>query len=99
MPGCGARSAAPRGSRVSRSAGVGLVLAYLAVVPGCRKDREMAEQLEMPDSTEIMEALTNRAMQDSMLDVMPGGEMARGDSAAAERLLREKLEGDTGAPR
>lgn len=59
---------------------------------GCRKDREMAEQLEMPDTMVIMEALADEEMQDSLLDVMPGGEMVRGDSAAAEQLLMEKLE-------
>jgi hypothetical protein len=56
----------------------------------------MVEDMDMPDSTAIMEALTDDDMQDSVLDVMPGGEMARGDSAAAERLLMEKLEENTG---
>jgi hypothetical protein len=28
---------------------------------------------------------------DSMLDTIPGGEMARGDSVAAARLLKKKM--------
>lgn len=51
----------------------------------------MAEQMEMPDTMEIMEAMDDEAMRDSLLDVMPGGEMVRGDSAAAMRLLKMKL--------
>lgn len=71
--------------------GFATLCAALLVV-GCRKDRDMVEEMEMPDSTEIMEALSDEAMRDSMLDVMPGGEMVRGDSVASERLLMEKLE-------
>ena len=59
---------------------------------GCKKDREMADQMEMPDPTYIMEVMADEVMMDSMLDVMPGGEMVRGDSAAAEQLLRQKLQ-------
>ncbi len=79
---------APTSMRVCLCLGAG-VLALLAA--GCKKDREMAEKMEMPDSTHIMEALADEIMMDSLLDVMPGGEMARGDSAAADRLLRKKL--------
>jgi hypothetical protein len=32
----------------------------------------------------------DEVVRDSMLDVMPGGEMARGDSAAAMELLHRK---------
>ena len=80
---------APTSMRVCLCLGAGFP-ALLAA--GCKKDREMAEQMEMPDRTQIMEALGDEIMMDSMLDVMPGGEMVRGDSAAAERLLMRKLQ-------
>lgn len=74
-----------------------LALACLTLLAtACRKDSDMMEEMEMPDSTTVMEALTDDDMQDSLLDIMPGGEMARGDSAASERLLMEKLPGVTG---
>ncbi|MDX1578598.1 MAG: hypothetical protein R3266_08935 [Gemmatimonadota bacterium] len=51
----------------------------------------MPERAQMPDTTEIERALEHPPARDSMLDTLPGGEMARGDSAAAERLLRDKM--------
>ncbi|MGD8321896.1 MAG: hypothetical protein PVJ02_15720 [Gemmatimonadota bacterium] len=50
----------------------------------------MAEDMEMPDSMPVVRAMHDRDMRDSLLDVMPGGEMVRGDSAAAMKLLDEK---------
>ncbi len=71
---------------------LGLAAGFTAfLTAGCEKNREMAEQMEMPESNHIMEALADEAMADSMLDVMPGGEMVRGDSAAAQRFLMRKL--------
>ena len=49
----------------------------LALAVGCGRERDMPEKVEM---------------RDSMLDTMPGGEMARGDSAAAMKLLKGKME-------
>ena len=57
----------------------------------CAPEREMAERAEMPDTMEVKRALEHPRARDSMLDTLPGGEMARGDSAAAERLLRDKM--------
>jgi hypothetical protein len=74
----------------------GLTIAALAAVllgtsATCVRDREMPETVEMPDSMPIMRALERAPARDSMLDTMPGGEMARGDSTAATRLLRDKI--------
>ena len=80
---------APAAMRLCLCLGAGVPALLTA---GCEEDREMAEQMEMPDPTQIMEVLGDEVMMDSMLDVMPGGEMVRGDSAAAERLLRRKLQ-------
>jgi hypothetical protein len=44
----------------------------------------------MPDTMSVMRAMEDEVARDSLLDVMPGGEMARGDSAAAMRLLEGK---------
>ena len=74
-----------------RVGGCVLLACGTVLTTSCRKDRDMAEQMEMPDTTMIMEAMDDEDMRDSLLDVMPGGEMARGDSAAAMRLLRMKL--------
>jgi len=51
----------------------------------------MPERVEMADTMPVMRAMENAAARDSMLDTMPGGEMVRGDSAAAMRLLKEKM--------
>jgi hypothetical protein len=66
-----------------------LVLAGL-VAAGCGRERPMADRLEMPDTMSVMRAMEDEVARDSLLDVMPGGEMARGDSAAAMRLLEGK---------
>ena len=58
---------------------------------GCTRDRPSAERMEMPDSMPVLRALQNDSMRDEMLDTMPGGEMARGDSAAAIQLLKKKM--------
>jgi hypothetical protein len=38
----------------------------------------------------VVRAMHEPGARDSMLDTIPGGEMARGDSAAAQKLLRRK---------
>lgn len=57
----------------------------------CGHERDMSNTVEMPDTMPVMRALDDPAARDAMLDTMPGGEMARGDSAAAQRLLEDKL--------
>ncbi len=64
--------------------GIALVLA------ACGREGEMPEQVEMPDTMEVMRAMQDPAARDAMLDTMPGGEMARGDSTAEMRLLDSK---------
>jgi hypothetical protein len=65
-------------------------LLLTAYAGACARNEDMPERMEMPDSTMVMKAMEDVEMMDSMLDVMPGGEMARGDSAAAMELLRRK---------
>lgn len=68
------------------------VAAFMAMlVVGCGRERDMPERVEMADTMPVMRAMENAAARDSMLDTMPGGEMVRGDSAAAMRLLKEKM--------
>ncbi|MGH7646110.1 MAG: hypothetical protein ACREMR_11060 [Gemmatimonadales bacterium] len=55
---------------------------------GCGRDRPMADMVEMPHADSTM--LGDRAKLDSMLDTMPGGEMARGSDSAASKLMRKK---------
>jgi hypothetical protein len=57
---------------------------------GCGRARDMPEKVEMADSMPVVRAMQDSKAADSMLDTMPGGEMARGDSAAAMRLLEKK---------
>jgi hypothetical protein len=67
------------------------VLAAALLLTACGRERDMPERVEMPDSTAVMRALTSEAAMDSMLDTIPGGEMARGDSTAASALLKKKM--------
>ena len=62
-----------------------------AIALGCEKERDMAETLEMPDTMDIMRAMDDPAARDVLLDTMPGGELARGDSAAEMKLLKTKM--------
>lgn len=75
---------------VRRRLSLVLALASLALT-GCGREREMANDVEMPDSMPIMRAMQNDDARDSMLDTMPGGEMARGDSLAEMKLLKKKM--------
>jgi hypothetical protein len=69
-----------------------LLLALILTAPtACGRERDMPERVEMPDSATVMRALTSKPAMDSLLDTIPGGEMARGDSAAAVRLLKKKM--------
>jgi predicted outer membrane protein len=62
----------------------------LLVAAACGRERDMPDHMEMPDTMPVVRAMHDPAARDSVLDVMPGGEMARGDSAAAMRLLDAK---------
>ena len=78
--------------RLSSAAGI-LAVALLAMAPltGCGEERAMSERVEMPDSMPVMRAMKDAGARDAMLDTMPGGEMARGDSAAEMKLLKKKM--------
>jgi hypothetical protein len=70
---------------------LGLVLIGLGLLaPACGREGDMPERLEMPDTMPIMRAMQDAQARDSMMDTIPGGEMARGDSAASTQLLRRK---------
>jgi len=68
-----------------------MLAAGLLAGAACGSERDMPDTVEMPDSMPMIRALEHVPALDSMLDTMPGGEMARGDSAAAARLLRDKI--------
>jgi len=74
---------------VRRRLGLVLVGAGLLAL-ACGRERDMPERLEMPDTMPIMRAMQDAGARDSMMDTLPGGEMARGDSAASMELLRRK---------
>ena len=66
------------------------VIALASLLVACGRARDMPEKVEMADSMPVMRAMKDMKAADSMLDTMPGGEMARGDSAAAMKLLKKK---------
>ncbi len=72
------------------SAAAGIVLVATFAL-SCGNEREMRDSLEMIDTTEVMRAMRDAASRDALLDTMPGGEMARGDSTAAMTLLKKKM--------
>lgn len=75
----------------SRMFALALSAILTAVPAACGHEQDMPERMEMPDTMPVMRALENPSARDSMLDSMPGGEMVRGDSAAAMRLLKKKM--------
>jgi hypothetical protein len=62
-----------------------------ASVLACGRTRDMPEKVDMRDSMPVMKAMKDKNAADSMLDTMPGGEMARGDSGASIKLLKKKM--------
>lgn len=58
----------------------------------CESERDMPESVEMPESGALKPAMRDPTARDALMDTMPGGEMARGDSLAEMKLLREKME-------
>ena len=77
------------GSWERRALFVLLTMGSLAL--GCGREKDMPEKAEMADSMPVMRAMGDPMAADSMLDTMPGGEMARGDSAASMKLLKRKM--------
>ena len=69
---------------VRRSLTLVVVVAALA----CRENRNMADRTVMPPADSAM--IKNPMKADSMLDTMPGGEMARGNDSATMHLLKKK---------
>ena len=68
----------------------GSVVLSLLLLAACGKTRDMPEKVEVHDTMPVMKAMQDMQAADSMLDTMPGGEMARGDSASAMNLLKKK---------
>lgn len=67
----------------------GLTVALLAALAGCERQSDMAESLDVPDSVAAA-AMDDPEARAGLLDTMPGGEMAVGDSAMEADLLEEK---------
>jgi hypothetical protein len=67
-----------------------LLLAAVSLLVACGTERATPGQTETPDSLAVIRALTDERVRDSLMDVMPGGAMVRGDSAATRRLLERK---------
>lgn len=85
------KGARPTEVRLPRRTAALVVVGIAGVVVSCAPERDMAERAEMPDTMEVKRALEKPRARDSMLDTLPGGEMARGDSTAAEQFLRDKM--------
>jgi hypothetical protein len=68
-----------------------LAVAALSASDCGGREGDMPEKVEMPDTATVMRAMQDAEARDSMLDTIPGGEMARGDSAAEMRLLEKKM--------
>ncbi len=66
----------------------------MSAVTACESQREMTESMDMPDTMAVHRALEEPARRDALLDTMPGGEMAIGDSAAEMELLKDKMPED-----
>ena len=81
----------PRPRPWPRLLGALLACALPAVAACGGTERDTAERMDMPDSLPVVRALKDGAARDRLLDTMPGGEMARGDSAAAMQLLKKKM--------
>ena len=62
-----------------------------ASLAACESQREMTESMEMADTMAVHRALHEPALRDALLDTMPGGEMAIGDSTAEMELLKDKV--------
>jgi hypothetical protein len=63
----------------------------MLLAAACGRERDMPQRVQLPDSMPVARAMHDRSARDSMLDTIPGGEMARGDSNAAAKLLKKKM--------
>ena len=68
-----------------------VVCCLALILAGCARERDMPEQVVMPDSMPVVRAMKDASARDSMLDTLPGGEMARGHDTAAMKLLKHKM--------
>jgi hypothetical protein len=67
-------------------------LGALLLLGACaRTERDMSERADLPDTMPVVRAMHDGTARDQLLDTMPGGEMARGDSGASMRLLKKKM--------
>lgn len=65
-----------------------LILPLLLASLACRENRPTADRTEAPPADS---AMLDPMKADSMLDTMPGGEMARGNDSAVKRLIKKKM--------
>ena len=68
-----------------------VLFCFVLAISACARERDMPEQVTMPDTMPVVRAMHSASARDSMLDTIPGGEMARGHSTAALKLLKEKM--------
>lgn len=66
-----------------------VVVLLSATALACRENRPTADRTVMPPADSTM--MWDPMKADSMLDTMPGGEMARGNDSAAMRLIKKKM--------
>ena len=85
------RLAGTQSGVVRAARAVAVAALALSACVGCGRERDMPERAELPDSMPVMRVMHQPAARDSMLDTIPGGEMARGDSAASMKLLKKKM--------
>lgn len=67
------------------------VFLLMPILAGCGRERDMPEQVVMPDTMPVVRAMKDASARDSLLDTLPGGEMARGHDTAAMKLLKHKM--------
>jgi hypothetical protein len=69
-----------------------LTLVVVSAALACRENRNMADRAVMPPPSAASDStmIKNPMKADSMLDTMPGGEMARGNDSATMHLLKKK---------
>ncbi len=70
---------------------LGLALVGALLAAACGREQDMPDRMELPDTMPVARAMRDAVARDSMLDTLPGGEMARGDSAASMQLLKRKM--------
>ena len=66
------------------------LMVLVLTAAACGRTKDMPERVDVHDTMPVMKAMRDMNAADSMLDTMPGGEMARGDSTSAMKLLQKK---------